>query len=89
MREAKAEKKLRLETAVCESRPDVQDDIQAIDEQQEEEIWIDPGMKAHPVAHLDGLDDDEEEDIEYTVIYSSLLSLCNRLGYERPTPHLF
>jgi hypothetical protein len=21
-------------------------------------------------------------------IYSSLLSLCNRLGYERPTPHL-
>jgi hypothetical protein len=23
------------------------------------------------------------------IIYSSLLSLCNRLGYERPTPHLF
>jgi hypothetical protein len=56
---------MRLETAVSESRPDVQDDIQAIDEQQEEEIWIDPGMKAHPVAHWDGLDD-EEEDIEYT-----------------------
>jgi hypothetical protein len=28
-------------------------------------IWIDPGMKAHPVAHCDGLDD-EKEDIEYT-----------------------
>jgi hypothetical protein len=38
MREAKAEKKLQLETAVSESRPDVQDDIQAIDDQQEEEI---------------------------------------------------
>jgi hypothetical protein len=23
------------------------------------------------------------------MIYSSLLSLCNCLGYERPTPHLF
>jgi hypothetical protein len=23
------------------------------------------------------------------IIYSSLLSLCNRLGYERQTPHLF
>jgi hypothetical protein len=22
------------------------------------------------------------------IIYSTLLSLCNRLGYERPTPHL-
>jgi hypothetical protein len=64
MREAKAEKKLRLETAASESRPNVQDDIQAIDE-QDEEIWIDPGMKAHQVAHWDGLDD-EEEDIEYT-----------------------
>jgi hypothetical protein len=64
MREAKAEKKLRLETAVSESRPDVQDNI--IDEQQEEEIWIGPGMKAHSVAYWDGLDDDEEKDIEYT-----------------------
>jgi hypothetical protein len=72
MREAKAEKKLQLETAVSESRPDVQDDIQAIDDQQEEEIWIDPGMKEHPVAHWDGLDD-EEEDIEY--IYASMISL--------------
>jgi hypothetical protein len=25
----------------------------------------------------------------YLFIYSSLLSLCNRLGYERPTPHIF
>jgi hypothetical protein len=49
-----------------ESRPDVQDDIQAIDGQQEDEIWIDPGMKAHPVAHWDWLDNGEEEDIEYT-----------------------
>jgi hypothetical protein len=56
------EKKLRLETAVSESRPDVQDDIQAIRE-QEDEIWINPGMKAHPVAHWDGLDD-EEDNIE-------------------------
>jgi hypothetical protein len=32
MREAKAEKKLGLETAVSESRPDAQDDTQAIDE---------------------------------------------------------
>jgi hypothetical protein len=23
------------------------------------------------------------------IIFSSLLSLCNRLGYERPAPHLF
>jgi hypothetical protein len=23
------------------------------------------------------------------IIYSSLLSFCNRLGHERPTPHLF
>jgi hypothetical protein len=50
---------LQLETAVSESRPDVQDDIQAIDEQQGEEIWIDPDMKEHPVAHWDGLDDDK------------------------------
>jgi 3-dehydroquinate dehydratase len=54
MREAEAEKKLRLETAVSESRSDVQDDIQATDEQQEEEIWINPGMKGHPVAHWMG-----------------------------------
>jgi hypothetical protein len=56
---------LRLETAVSKPRPDVQDDIQAIDEQQEGGIWIDPGMKDHPVAHWDGLNN-EEEDIEYT-----------------------
>jgi hypothetical protein len=24
----------------------------------------------------------------FLIIYSSLLSLCNRLGYQRPTPHL-
>jgi hypothetical protein len=62
VREARAEKKLRLEIAVS----DVQDDIQAINDQQEEEIWIDPGMREHPVAHWDGLDDDEREDFEYT-----------------------
>jgi hypothetical protein len=27
--------------------------------------------------------------IIYLFIYSSLFSLCNRLGYERQTPHLF
>jgi hypothetical protein len=66
MQEARAEKKLRQKTAVSESRPDIQDDIQAINDQQEEEIWINPGMKEHPVAHWDGLDDAEKEDIEYT-----------------------
>jgi hypothetical protein len=63
-----------------ESRPDVQDDIQEINDQQGEEVCIDPGMRKHlfiyfiscgmrkhgPVSHLDGLDDDEEEDFEYT-----------------------
>jgi hypothetical protein len=66
MQEARAEKKSRLETAVPESRPDIQDDIQAINDQQEEEISIDPGMREHGlVAHWDG-SDDEEEDFEYT-----------------------
>jgi hypothetical protein len=58
---------LRLETAVSESRPNVQDDIQAINKQQQEEIWIDRGMKEHLVTHWDGLGD-EEEDIEYKEI---------------------
>jgi hypothetical protein len=44
----------------------IQDDIQAIDDQQEEETWIYPGMKAHPVAHWDGLDEEEGGGIEYT-----------------------
>jgi hypothetical protein len=51
---------LRQESAVSESKPDAQDDIQAINDQQDEEIWIYPGMKEHPVAHWDGLDDEED-----------------------------
>jgi hypothetical protein len=46
--------------------PRIQDDMQAINDQQEEEIWIDPDMREHPVAHWDGLYDEEEEDFEYT-----------------------
>jgi hypothetical protein len=45
MREARAEKKLQPETTVSESKPDVQDDIQAINDQQEEEVSIDPGKR--------------------------------------------
>jgi hypothetical protein len=65
VRETKAEKKLRQEIAVSVSRPDVQDDILVIDDQQEKEIWIDPGMREHPVVNLYRLGD-EEEDFEYT-----------------------
>jgi hypothetical protein len=59
------ESRKRRHFVPTESRPDVQDDIQAINRQQEEGTWIDPGMKAHLVSHWDGLDDEEEDDIEY------------------------
>jgi hypothetical protein len=69
---------------LSELRPDVQDDRQVIDEQQEKEIWIDPGMKAHPVAHWDGLDD-EEEDIEYT----DKRMILGTLNIKKLTPLLY
>jgi hypothetical protein len=75
---------LRLETAVSESGPDVQDDIQTIDEQQEEEIWIDPGMKAHPVAHWDGLDDDEERTLKILI----MRMISGTLNIKKLTPSL-
>jgi hypothetical protein len=68
VRETKAEKKLRQEIAVSVSKPDVQDDILAIDDQQEKGIWIDPGMREHPVVNLDGLGDDEEEDLNILIM---------------------
>jgi hypothetical protein len=37
----------------------------------------------------DFLRNNNEEGVLFLFIYSSLLSLCNRLGYERPTPNLF
>jgi hypothetical protein len=51
-----------------------------INDQQEEEIWIDPGMKEYPIAHWDGLGD-EEEDIEYTDNEDDLANL----GYKEIT----